>query len=446
MQNLRVDRKTTARRNLFVCCFKLERQDSLMYYQSTLLVKIITLRVILFFTLKPYTRRLYASRCIPYRQIKVLLIFFLVLSSVLWMTTFGYLISLSLVRVFQKKNPAKNETLPKIAVVVPTLNEEGLISGKLRNLETSDYPDESMQIFVIDGGSTDKTIDTVKQEINGKKNTELICLAESKAKPDQINYVLQNLDYEIIVFTDADGRLEPSCLKELVTCLISDSSVSVMGAFIHPETPFLEERLYWSFINQLWWLEGEVFSSACVSAVCHACRRKHVLPLASDALADDINIALSAAAKGLRVRTCPNARASEIRVPFTKNEFMKFRQLRGKNYLVELKRSSKLKKAPLRWRLTLLLKLWHLKVTPKAIPLFVFSAISLLFSRYHFYPIFMIVIFMLPISFSLLKWNKDDFIKKKWRVLWAAVRLPFLTIMPMLTLNKTKRSRFYMRG
>jgi biofilm PGA synthesis N-glycosyltransferase PgaC len=144
------------------------------------------------------------------------------------MTTFGYLISLSLVRFFWKRNISKNVTLPKIAVVVPTLNEETLIRDKLINLKKNDYPDESMQIFVIDGGSTDKTIDTVKQEINGKKNTELICLAESKAKPDQINYALQNLDHEIIVFTDADGRLEPSCLKELVTCLVSDSSVLQM--------------------------------------------------------------------------------------------------------------------------------------------------------------------------------------------------------------------------
>jgi len=52
---------------------------------------------------------------------------------------------------------------PDIAIVIPTLNEEDLILPKLEDLKNSDYPETRMSIIVIDGGSTDDSVNIIKK-------------------------------------------------------------------------------------------------------------------------------------------------------------------------------------------------------------------------------------------------------------------------------------------
>jgi cellulose synthase/poly-beta-1,6-N-acetylglucosamine synthase-like glycosyltransferase len=189
-------------------------------------------------------------------------------------------------------------------------------------------------------------------------------------------------------------------------------------------------------------MEGEALSTACVSGVCFAFRRKLVSPLDPGARTDDIHVALTASARGYRVRICRTAGAVEVRVPQTASELVRFRRRRGRAYLSELKNFSLKADAPLGWRIKRLISLWHFLVTPKVVVLLTVSACLLLGSPFWPWPIVALGAFALP-SLTALAASRSlaggGF--RWWRLPLALGRLVVLTVVSMLTLRPQELSQ-----
>ena len=179
----------------------------------------------------------------------VLLILFLGTATLLWLSVFGYL--LVLVSIASRRRPGERgePALPEIAVVIPTLNEEDLIASKLADLRRTDYPRDRMEVVVVDGGSVDRTTKLVQQEIERGEKIKLLCLNGARGKAYQINHALGSLAQEVVVVTDVDTLLEPSCIRELVGALVNDPKTSVVGASIQPDSVLAEERLHWRGVH-----------------------------------------------------------------------------------------------------------------------------------------------------------------------------------------------------
>jgi len=288
---------------------------------------------------------------------KMLLWFFIGFSALLWLLTFGYLLILRGLAVFKRHVNHEKTDLPKIAVVIPTLNEEDRILHKIEDISRSNYPKELINLVIVDGGSQDRTVDLVKEKISSGMKIKLIRLNGHHNKVDQVNHILANQGEDIIVFTDADSSLDPSCIKELVRALTSDPRTALIGANVKPRTRFLEERIHWLLLNYFWWLEGEVFSSSGISGVCYAVNRSIFFTIAKDAVAEDIHLGLDISASGRRVRICRRAVAYELRVPRGSLEFIQYRRRRGASYVRELRHSSSYSRTPLGWKLARALRL-----------------------------------------------------------------------------------------
>jgi succinoglycan biosynthesis protein ExoA len=54
--------------------------------------------------------------------------------------------------------PAHDESAPFLSIVLPALNEENYIERCIRSLLDDPYPRDRLEIFVVDGGSTDRTV------------------------------------------------------------------------------------------------------------------------------------------------------------------------------------------------------------------------------------------------------------------------------------------------
>ncbi len=330
-----------------------------------------------------------------------LLFIFVAAAGALWLSTFGYLLSLACLARRRRTAFPMPSDWPEIAVVIPTLNEEHLVQAKLRNVRQLDYPRDRMTIVVIDGGSGDRTTSLVEQEIGKDASIQLLPLEGARGKADQLNRVLGVLTQEFIVVTDADSLLDHGCIKALVSVLLQDPRTAVVGAVVHPGTALLEERIHWWLLNHLWWLEGEVLSTAIVPAPCYVLRKGAVLPLTGDAIADDVHIALTTSAHGFRVRLCRDARAVEVRVPQTPSEFVRFRRRRGAAYLRELLRSAPEGRPPLPWRIARLVRLWHLLVSPRLAVGVALLASILVWTPHWHWPVLAITMFMVPACAAL---------------------------------------------
>jgi hypothetical protein len=302
-------------------------------------------------------------------------IVFTATSAVLWLTIVGYPLALAWrSRAWRRRaRTASPVPVPPVAVVVPTLNEAALIGAKLADLARTDYPRERLRVVVVDGGSHDGTPDAVRDAVAAGAAVELLEFPQAEGKADQLNLAFARLEEEMVVVTDADALLEPGCVREIVATLAGDQSTAVVGATVVPASPLLEERLHWWLVNTLWWLEGEVLSSGVVGGPCYGLKRSLVRPLATPCVADDVHVALAAGARGLRVRSCRTALATEVRVPRTLRECLRYRRRRAVWYAAELDR------APAAagrggYRLARGLRRWHLRVTPSLAALTVLAA------------------------------------------------------------------------
>ncbi|MGH7790336.1 MAG: glycosyltransferase, partial [Candidatus Binatia bacterium] len=254
----------------------------------------------------------------------------------------------------------------------------------------------------------------------------------ARGKSDQLNVAFAHVRQDIIVITDADSTLEPSCLRRLVEMLAADPNTAIVGARIRPSTRLLEERIHWWLLNRLWWLEGEAFGTAAVSGVCFAIRRSAVHQLPPDCTAEDVHLALRASAAGKRVRICRAALATELRVPQTVSEFLRFRRRRGAGYVRELRRASELS-APPAWRLARAVRLFHFLVMPALTVTVAVMGLALLATAHWQWAVGAAVAFALPTLAVLGASRLLGGERRRWWRLGVAVgRLAGLTWLSLL--------------
>lgn len=126
-----------------------------------------------------------------------------------------------------KKFPKLNgEDLPTISILVAARNEENNILGCINSLNELDYPENKIEIFIIDDHSTDKTNEIVSDFIKDKPKFRIIQpaekLGELKGKANALANAIKQVNNEIILTTDADCVVNPLWAKTLASYFKQD--------------------------------------------------------------------------------------------------------------------------------------------------------------------------------------------------------------------------------
>ncbi len=111
---------------------------------------------------------------------------------------------------------------PKVSILVATYNTELTLDGCLRAICELNYPKELLEVIIVDGCSTDRTL-----EIAGNYPVKVISAPLNA--PAAYNYALRIVDNEIIGFIDADAKVEKEWLNKLVRYLDDPQVVGVSG-------------------------------------------------------------------------------------------------------------------------------------------------------------------------------------------------------------------------
>lgn len=166
------------------------------------------------------------------------------------LTYFGYKYYLELTKFDNKKIFAFDE--PGVTVLIPAHNEEKVIEKTLQFVHNLDYPQEKLEIAVINDNSTDKTQEILETLQKKYTNLRIINTGKDggKGKSNALNIGLSQTSGEYVVVYDADNTPERNSLRYLVYTILSNSSYgAVVGKF---RTRNKVRNLLTKFIN----LEG----------------------------------------------------------------------------------------------------------------------------------------------------------------------------------------------
>ena len=100
----------------------------------------------------------------------------------------------------------------KISLVIPVKDEETSLESLYKSIcEQTRQPDE---VLLVDGGSTDKTIELAQKLASGDLNLKVIETPQASPGKGR-NIGAKNAENEWIAFTDAGIKLEKDWLEKL---------------------------------------------------------------------------------------------------------------------------------------------------------------------------------------------------------------------------------------
>jgi hyaluronan synthase len=175
---------------------------------------------------------------------------------------------------------------PSVAIVVPAYNESVSVARTIHSCLGLDYPEERLEVVVINDGSSDDTWDHMQAAAAHYPAGRVRCvdLGSNQGKRAAMAEGIRRTDAEILVFVDSDSMPAPGAVRKLVQGFADSRVGSISGltyvrnAESNTLTRMQAARYYVSF--QLLKTGESVFGAvACCSGCFAAYRRAAVLPL-----------------------------------------------------------------------------------------------------------------------------------------------------------------------
>lgn len=128
---------------------------------------------------------------------------------------------------------------PKVSIVVPTYNESAIIHFKLENLSKLTYPEDLMQIIVVDSNSNDQTVSIVNNFVRQHPEFKIQVLTESerKGKSAALNFALKRCEGDVVIVSDADCFWPSDILNKALSFLADPNVGAISGpkVLLNPE-------------------------------------------------------------------------------------------------------------------------------------------------------------------------------------------------------------------
>lgn len=209
---------------------------------------------------------------------------------------------------YRKHLPINNNAVPKISVILPVYNEAKIIGRKMQNLLNLSYPKDKFEVVIVDGCSTDNTINIVESI-----KDERVVLVKNKKREGVTQATKDGVAAstgDIVILTDTEAMFEPQALSLLVDDMDDPSVGAICGVetIVNPEENMVTqmENTHRAFYNTFSQSESAVYSTSYFRGE-FAAIRKSLFPSNADSDRGilDVEIALSAIKAGYRAKCDP---------------------------------------------------------------------------------------------------------------------------------------------
>lgn len=123
--------------------------------------------------------------------------------------------------------------LPNISILIPTYNEEGFIKDCVESLVCNSYPIDKIETLIIDGGSTDNTVQIITSLQSLYPQIKLLSNPK-KTVPSAMNIGAQQASHPILIWCGSHAKYGRDYLKNSVEILLTESECASIGGVITP--------------------------------------------------------------------------------------------------------------------------------------------------------------------------------------------------------------------
>jgi len=250
----------------------------------------------------------------------------------------GYSILLWLQVRLHSRPFLQGSILTTVSIIIAVRNEAANLPAKLENLRHLSYPQDRLQIVIASDGSTDGTVDMLRQHTSP---ITLVLLDQSNGKAFALNEAVKYATGDILVFQDARQTIDPNAISELVSCFADPEVGAVSGELLldsnsgSPSSNGLD--IYWKFEKILRKLESESGSVVGATGALYAMRHNLYTTIPPGTILDDVFLPMHVVRMGKRVVFQPKAIARDRIFDNEGKEFSrKVRTLTGNYQLTQL--------------------------------------------------------------------------------------------------------------
>ena len=205
-----------------------------------------------------------------------------------------------------------DDCLPEVTLMVCAYNEEDIISEKMSNIHSLDYPADRLHLVWVTDGSTDNT----NSILSAYPDVKIVFSPERRGKSAALKHGIKEVSTEIVMMTDANTMLNPGAVREIVRLMQTPKVGCVSGekkvmAKSDSDKAAQGEGLYWKYEGTLKRLDSELYSAMGAAGELCVIRRQLMTDIPDDTLLDDFVISMEIVRMGYKIAYTSKAFAME---------------------------------------------------------------------------------------------------------------------------------------
>ena len=205
-----------------------------------------------------------------------------------------------------------DDCLPEVTLMVCAYNEEDIISEKMSNTHSLDYPADRLHLVWVTDGSTDNT----NSILSTYPDVKIVFSPERRGKSAALKHGIKEVSTEIVMMTDANTMLNPGAVREIVRLMQTPKVGCVSGekkvmAKSDSDEAAQGEGLYWKYESTLKRLDSELYSAMGAAGELCVIRRQLMTDIPDDTLLDDFVISMEIVRMGYKIAYTSKAFAME---------------------------------------------------------------------------------------------------------------------------------------